>query len=50
MTQDGHWRTELWGKNVTNTYYWNTADYEFDPAVRYTGMPATYGITLSYRY
>jgi iron complex outermembrane recepter protein len=50
MTQDGHWRTELWGKNVTNTYYWNTAYYEFDPAVRYTGMPATYGITLSYRY
>jgi iron complex outermembrane receptor protein len=50
QTQDGHWRAELWGKNVTDTYYWYTAYYEFDPVVRYTGMPATYGVTLSYRY
>jgi outer membrane receptor protein involved in Fe transport len=50
QSDDGHWREELWGKNVTNTYYWNSAFYEFDPVVRYTGMPATYGVTVSYRY
>ena len=48
--RDDHWRAEIWGKNVTNTYYWNTAFYEDDPVVRYTGLPATYGVTLSYRY
>ena len=47
---DGRWRAEVWGKNVTNTYYWNSAFYEFDPDVRYTGMPATYGVTVSFQY
>jgi outer membrane receptor for Fe3+-dicitrate len=50
QSDNGHWRAEIWGKNVTNTYYWTTAFYEFDPVVRYTGMPATYGVTLSYKY
>jgi len=49
-SQDDHWRIQIWGKNVTNTYYWNTAFYEFDPVVRYTGLPSTYGLTLSYWY
>jgi iron complex outermembrane recepter protein len=49
-SQDDHWRAEIWGKNVTNTYYWNTAFYEFDPVVRYTGLPSTYGVSFSYRY
>lgn len=41
------WRFEIWGKNVFNKYYWNTAYPAFDTIVRYTGMPATYGATLS---
>jgi iron complex outermembrane receptor protein len=47
--RDHHWGVEVWGRNVTNTYYWSTAFYDFDPTVRYTGMPSTYGVTLSYR-
>jgi iron complex outermembrane receptor protein len=47
-SEDDHWRAQIWGKNVTNTYYWNSAFHEFDPVVRYTGLPSTYGITLSY--
>lgn len=42
-----HWRFEIWGKNIFNKYYWNTAYPAFDTIVRYTGMPATYGVTLS---
>jgi iron complex outermembrane recepter protein len=49
-TKDGHWRGQLWGKNVTNTYYWNNVFNFEDETVRTTGMPATYGITVNYRY
>lgn len=41
-----HWRVEVWGKNVFNKYYWNTAYPAFDTITRYTGMPATYGLTV----
>jgi outer membrane receptor protein involved in Fe transport len=47
---DGRWRAEVWGKNVTDAYYWNSANYVSDTVVRLTGMPATYGLRLSYRY
>jgi len=43
------WRVSLWGKNVGNTYYWNNVNSSFDVIVRYAGMPATYGITASYK-
>ncbi|MES2492125.1 MAG: TonB-dependent receptor [Pseudomonadota bacterium] len=41
-----HWRIEVWGKNVLNKYYWNTAYPAFDTITRYSGMPATYGVTV----
>lgn len=44
------WRVFLWGKNVGNTYYWNNVNPSFDAVVRYAGMPATYGITASYKF
>lgn len=46
---DDRWRVSLWGKNVTNTYYWNNTVAAVDVIVRYTGMPATYGVTASFR-
>lgn len=46
----GHWRAELWGRNVTNTYYWHSVVAAADTENRFTGMPATYGIALHYRY
>jgi outer membrane receptor protein involved in Fe transport len=36
--------------NVTNKYYWTNADHIADTSVRFTGMPATYGLSISYRY
>jgi iron complex outermembrane receptor protein len=43
------WRVFLWGKNVFNKYYWNSVNASNDTIVRFTGMPATYGITASYK-
>lgn len=50
QSADKHWRVELWGKNVTNTYYWNTAVAVSDSIARLAGMPATYGVSVHYRY
>jgi hypothetical protein len=46
----GDWQFQIWGRNVGNTYYWTAADHVNDVLLHYTGMPATYGVTLSYRY
>jgi outer membrane receptor protein involved in Fe transport len=44
------WRLMLWGHNVTNTYYWTSYDRVNDTNLKYTGMPTTYGCTVSYRF
>jgi iron complex outermembrane recepter protein len=49
-SEDGRYRIQLWGKNVTNRFYWNNVSHPFDPVVRYVGMPVTYGLTLSARF
>jgi outer membrane receptor protein involved in Fe transport len=45
---DARWRAELWGKNVTNKYYWTNVVAFYDTIGRYTGRPATYGVSFSY--
>jgi len=44
------WRVEIWAKNVTNTYYWTSVNYISDTVARLAGMPATYGVTVGFRY
>jgi iron complex outermembrane recepter protein len=46
-TSDGKYRLEVWGKNVTNKFYWDNVSHPYDTVVRYAGMPATFGLTLS---
>jgi outer membrane receptor protein involved in Fe transport len=48
-TEDGKLRLQLWGRNVFNKYYWNTT-FQADTAWRMAGRPATYGISLGWRY
>jgi outer membrane receptor protein involved in Fe transport len=43
------WEFSVWGRNVTDEYYWNNANFTADALVRYAGMPATYGIDMKYR-
>ncbi|MDR3663308.1 MAG: TonB-dependent receptor, partial [Mycobacterium sp.] len=46
----GDWRFQVWGHNVGNTYYWTGAEHVNDVLLRYTGMPTTYGFTLSWKH
>lgn len=47
---DDRWRVSVWGKNITNTYYWNNVVAATDTIGRYAGMPATYGISAGYKF
>ena len=48
--ETGPWRFQVWGRNVTDKWYWNRASPTNDVLVRYTGMPATWGATLTWRF
>jgi outer membrane receptor protein involved in Fe transport len=47
---DGRWRVNLYGRNVTNKYYWNNAFSTQDVILRYAAKPATYGVAFSFRF
>jgi len=47
---DGPWKVALWGRNVTDEYYWTNTVAVYDTTVRYAGQPATYGLTASFRF
>jgi outer membrane receptor protein involved in Fe transport len=49
QAEDGAWRLTAWGRNVFDTYYWNAANRNLDTTVRFAGLPATYGVTLTLR-
>jgi outer membrane receptor protein involved in Fe transport len=45
---DDKWRFSIWGKNITNSYYLSNVVTATDTIGRYTGMPATYGVSLGF--
>lgn len=47
---DGAWRVNLYGRNITDKYYWVTATRRSDALVRFAGMPATYGVEFNFRF
>jgi iron complex outermembrane recepter protein len=47
---EDRWRVQLFGKNVLNKYYWNNVFTTFETTVRYPAMPATYGVSIGYRF
>ena len=47
---DDRWKVSVWGRNVTDKYYWTNAYKIADTSARFAGNPATYGVTLSVRY
>jgi outer membrane receptor protein involved in Fe transport len=48
--KDDQWRFSIWGRNLTNQYYWSSVVHYSDSTVRFTGHPATYGVSLSTRF
>jgi iron complex outermembrane receptor protein len=50
-TDDGRWRVLLWGRNLSDEYYYPSAYTGGNgPFIRSVGMPRTYGISLDYRF
>ena len=47
---DDRYRVQLFGKNVTDTHYWQNVTHQYDTVLRYYGLPVTYGISLSVKY
>lgn len=50
VTSVNGWRLSIYGRNLTNKYYWNSVASAGDGAVRFTGEPRTYGMNFSYRF
>ncbi|MBC7799007.1 MAG: TonB-dependent receptor, partial [Gemmatimonadaceae bacterium] len=46
----GRFRAEIWGRNVTNQRYITQAAHIIDTVGVFTGPPATYGLTLGYKW
>lgn len=46
----GRWRAQIWGHNVTNKFYLQSVTHVIDTVARLTGMPATYGVTIGYKF
>lgn len=46
---NGDWQVSIWGRNVTDEYYWESANTSLDTIVRYAGLPATYGVSVSFK-
>ena len=40
------WRAQVWGKNLTNSYYWTNVVAGQDEIVRYAAKPVSCGVTL----
>ena len=48
---DGQWRLLLWGRNITDEYYYPAAYTGGNgPFIRSTGMPRTWGLSLDYKF
>jgi iron complex outermembrane receptor protein len=48
--RQGRYRVWLWGRNVTNEYYWTNVFANANAVARFVGQPATYGLTVSSRF
>ena len=46
--ENNNWKVWLWGRNVTDEYYWTRYSKVNDSIIRLPAMPRTYGITFSY--
>ena len=47
---DGPWEFSVFGRNLTDEYYWISAHRLTDTNVRYTGRPRTWGAALKFTF
>lgn len=50
LAADDGWRISIYGRNLTDEYYWNSVASAGDGAVRFTGEPQTFGANFSYQF
>ena len=48
--EKGAWTAQLWGRNVADKYYITNVARVSDANTYFSGMPATFGVTASYRF
>lgn len=49
-TLDDHWEIGVWGKNLTDEYYWQQVASNANVVLRFAGRPRTFGMSVSYTY
>ena len=49
-SEDTRWKVMLWGKNITDEYYYNSVVASSEGGARVAGKPAPYGVTVGYTY
>jgi len=47
---NGPWDLTVWGRNITDEYYWHSTAGSNSSSTRINGMPSTYGVTFSYEF
>ncbi|BCW88428.1 Vitamin B12 transporter BtuB [Alphaproteobacteria bacterium SO-S41] len=47
---DDKWRFSVWGRNLTDEYYWSSVSSNANLVVRFPGMPRTYGASLTFNF
>lgn len=45
-SMNSSWSIMVWGRNITDEYYWHSTSSSNSTATRINGMPRTYGVTL----
>jgi iron complex outermembrane recepter protein len=50
QSSDSRWQVTLWGRNITDKYYWTNTTLLVDSIARLAGDPVTYGVSVRYRY
>jgi iron complex outermembrane recepter protein len=44
------WEVSIWGRNLTDEYYWSAVSSNANVVVRFPGQPRTYGASLTMKY
>ncbi|MCI4644601.1 MAG: TonB-dependent receptor [Hyphomonadaceae bacterium] len=48
--KDERWEVAVFGRNLTDEYYWTNVGTRTDTTIRWAGMPRTYGLEVTFNY
>ena len=50
LASDKGWELSVWGRNLTDEYYWSAVSSNANTVVRFPGKPRTYGASLTWTF